>query len=153
MAMRSTEATPLMGVVLAGVIGNVMEWYDFALYGYFATEIGAQFFPSSDPRNSLLAAFVAFAAGFLLRPLGGVVLGRLADQAGHRASLLISVLGMATATVLIAVLPGYSRIGLMAPVLMVLLRLFQGLSAGGEYTTSIVFLCEHAHDKKRVFSV
>ena len=151
MAMRSTEATPLMGVVLAGLIGNVMEWYDFALYGYFATEIGAQFFPSSDPRDSLLAAFVAFAAGFLLRPLGGVVLGLLADQAGRRASLLISVLGMAMATMLIAVLPGYSRIGLMAPVLMVLLRLFQGLSAGGEYTTSIVFLCEHAPPERRGF--
>ena len=79
------------------------------------------------------------------------MLGRLADQAGQRASLLISVLGMAMATVLIAVLPGYSRIGLMAPVLMVLLRLFQGLSAGGEYTTSIVFLCEHAPPERRGF--
>ena len=143
------QAIPLRRVILAGLIGNVMEWYDFAIYGYFAAIIGTQFFPSSDPRNSLLAAFGAFAAGFLVRPLGGVVLGSVADRLGRQRALMVSVLAMAAATVLMAILPSYSRIGLAAPLLMVLLRILQGLSAGGEYSTSIVFLAEHAPAGRR----
>ncbi|RPF76656.1 MAG: MFS transporter [Synechococcus sp. TMED155] len=143
------QAIPLRRVILAGLIGNVMEWYDFAIYGYFAAIIGSQFFPSSDPRNSLLAAFGAFAAGFLVRPLGGVVLGSVADRLGRQRALMVSVLAMAAATVLMAILPSYSRIGLAAPLLMVLLRILQGLSAGGEYSTSIVFLAEHAPAGRR----
>jgi MHS family proline/betaine transporter-like MFS transporter len=143
------QAIPLRRVILAGLIGNVMEWYDFAIYGYFAGIIGTQFFPSSDPRDSLLAAFGAFAAGFLVRPLGGVVLGSVADRMGRQRALMVSVLAMAAATVLMAILPSYSRIGLAAPVLMVLLRILQGLSAGGEYSTSIVFLAEHAPAGRR----
>ena len=148
MAMQSV--TPEMRkVIFAGLIGNVMEWYDFAIYGYFAAVIGDQFFPSSDPRNSLLAAFGAFAAGFLVRPFGGVLLGRVADRIGRRVALMTSVLAMAAATMLMAVLPTYSSIGVAAPVLMVLLRVLQGLSAGGEYSTSIVFLAEHAPAGRR----
>ena len=130
---------PLWRVILAGLIGNVMEWYDFALYGYFVVVFSEQFFPSTDPNASLIAAFGAFAAGFLVRPLGGVVLGRIGDRVGRPQALTISVMAMAMATVLMAILPTYQQVGLWAPAALVVLRMIQGLSAGGEYTTSIVF--------------
>ena len=99
------QQPPLWRVILAGLIGNVMEWYDFALYGYFVGIFSDQFFPSSDPNASLIAAFGAFAAGFLVRPLGGVVLGRIGDRVGRRQALTLSVMAMALATVLMAILP------------------------------------------------
>ena len=139
----------LSQVILAGLIGNVLEWYDFALYGYFVGIIGAQFFPSSDPNASLIAAFGAFAAGFLVRPLGGVLLGRIADRSSRRKALNISVLAMGCSTLLMAALPTYQQIGLWAPIALVMLRIIQGLSAGGEYSTSIVFLAEHAPTRHR----
>ena len=140
---------PLWRVILAGLIGNVMEWYDFALYGYFVGIFSDQFFPSSDPNASLIAAFGAFAAGFLVRPFGGVVLGRIGDRVGRRQALTLSVMAMALATVSMAILPTYQQVGLWAPIALVLLRILQGLSAGGEYTTSIVFLAEHAPANRR----
>ena len=140
---------PLWRVILAGLIGNVMEWYDFALYGYFVVVFSEQFFLSTDPNASLIAAFGAFAAGFLVRPLGGVVLGRIGDRVGRPQALTISVMAMAMATVLMAILPTYQQVGLWAPAALVVLRMIQGLSAGGEYTTSIVFLAEHAPPNRR----
>ena len=131
-------------VLLAGLIGNVMEWYDFAVYGYFATVIGREFFPSSDPASSLIGAFGAFAAGFLVRPLGGVVFGRIGDLFGRRRALSLSVMAMAIPTVLMGVLPTHQQIGVAAPIAVVVLQLIQGLSVGGEYTSSIIFLSEHA---------
>ncbi|MEK9661626.1 MAG: MFS transporter, partial [Alphaproteobacteria bacterium] len=139
-------------IILAGLIGNVMEWYDFAVYGYFATVIGHLFFPSEDPAASLIAAFGAFAAGFLVRPLGGIVFGRMGDLIGRKRALMASVVAMAVPTVLIGLLPTYETIGVAAPVLIVLMRIVQGLSVGGEYTTSIVFLTEHAPPGKRAFN-
>ncbi len=136
-------------LVLAGLVGNVMEWYDFAVYGYFAAIIAPQFFPSESPAVSLIAAFGAFAAGFLVRPLGGLVFGRIGDLVGRRRALLLSVMAMAVPTVLIGCLPNYSQVGVLAPVLIVLLRIVQGLSVGGEYTCSLVFLAEHAPDGQR----
>ena len=147
--MNTSGRTPLWRVVMVGLIGNVMEWYDFAVYGYLVFAIGDQFFPSADPRASLIGAFAAFAAGFLVRPLGGVVLGRVADRVGQDAALRFSVLGMGFSTVLMSCLPTYSQIGLLAPVALLLLRILQGLSAGGEYTTSIVYLAEHAPVRRR----
>ena len=125
-------------VLIAGLIGNVMEWYDFALYGYFATVIGQQFFPSTNPTASLIGAFGAFAAGFLVRPLGGIVYGRIGDLVGRRRALSLSVIAMAIPTVAMAFLPTHAQIGMAAPIAVVLLRLLQGVSAGGEYTTSII---------------
>ncbi len=148
-AAMGAHQPPLWRVILAGLIGNVMEWYDFALYGYFVGIFGDQFFPSSDPNASLIAAFGAFAAGFLVRPLGGVVLGRIGDRVGRRQALTLSVMAMALATVSMAILPTYQQVGLWAPIALVLLRILQGLSAGGEYTTSIVFLAEHAPANRR----
>lgn len=136
-------------VILAGLIGNVMEWYDFAVYGYLATVIGQQFFPSEDPTVSLIAAFGAFAAGFLVRPLGGLVFGRIGDVLGRQHAMIFSVLAMAIPTVLMGLLPTYETVGIAAPVMIVLLRIIQGLSVGGEYTSSLVFLVEHAKPDRR----
>ncbi len=138
-------------IIVAGLVGNVMEWYDFAVYGYFATVIGTVFFPSDDPAVSLIAAFGAFAAGFLVRPLGGLVFGRIGDLVGRKRALTLSVLAMALPTVLMACLPTYETIGVAAPIAIVLLRMVQGLSVGGEYTSSIVFLVEHAPKHRRAF--
>jgi MHS family proline/betaine transporter-like MFS transporter len=129
---------------LAGIAGNVMEWYDFAVYGYFAPIIGRQFFPSEDPAASLVAAFGVFAAGFLMRPIGGLVFGHIGDKVGRKAALTLSVLAMAIPTFLIGALPGYALLGAWAAVFLVVLRMIQGLSVGGEYTTSVVFLVESA---------
>lgn len=138
-------------IIVAGLIGNVMEWYDFAVYGYFAVTIGQQFFPSDDPTVSLIAAFGAFAAGFVARPLGGIVFGRIGDRVGRKRVMMLSVLAMGIPTTLIAFLPTYETIGVAAPVLIVLLRMVQGLSVGGEYTSSIVFLVERAPPERRAF--
>lgn len=137
-------------IVAAGA-GNFIEWYDFAIYGFFAAAIGKQFFPSDDPLASLLAAFGVFAVGYGARPLGGVVLGRLADRYGRRPVMLFSVGVMGTATVCIGLLPGYETIGVAAPALLIALRLLQGFSVAGEYTTSTVFLIEHAPREQRGF--
>ena len=139
-------------LIAAGTVGNVMEWYDFAVYGYFAATIGRHFFPSADAITSLIAAFGVFAAGFLMRPLGGVVFGHIGDHVGRKAALTISVLAMAIPTFLIGILPGYAVLGPTATVLLVILRMIQGLSVGGEYTTSIVFLVEGAGRNHRGFA-
>ena len=131
-------------MIVAGLIGNVMEWFDFAVYGFFATIIATHFFPSDDPAISLIAAFGAFAAGFLVRPLGGLVFGRIGDLLGRNTAMNLSIMAMAVPTVLIGLLPTYETIGLAAPILIVLLRIVQGLAVGGEYTSSLVFLTEHA---------
>ena len=128
--------------VIAGVVGNVLEWYDFALFGFFATQIGAHFFPASNPTASLLAAFGTFAAGFIMRPIGGALFGWVGDAYGRRHALIWSVMAMAFPSFFIGVLPSAETIGLAAPVLLVLFRLFQGLAVGGEYMASSVFLVE-----------
>ncbi len=136
-------------IVAAGAIGNVLEWFDFAVYGYFAASIGRTFFPSADPVAQMLAAFGIFAVGFLLRPIGGALIGHLGDRFGRRQALTFSVLAMAVPTFLVGLLPGYETLGLAAPVLLTLLRMIQGLSVGGEYTTSIVFMVENAAPDRR----
>ncbi|HYD07942.1 MAG TPA: MFS transporter [Reyranella sp.] len=136
-------------VIAAGAIGNVLEWYDFAIYGYFATAIGRAFFPKEDPVAQVLAAFGIFAVGFLMRPIGGALVGHIGDKLGRRAALTFSVTAMAIPTFLVGVLPGYEVLGMAAPFLLTLLRMIQGLSVGGEYTTSIVFMVEHAPPGRR----
>ncbi len=136
-------------VIAAGMIGNVLEWYDFAIYGYFATAIGRQFFPHEDPVAQLLSAFGVFALGYLMRPVGGALIGHIGDRFGRRGALTFSVTAMAIPTFLIGVLPGYSMLGLLAPAALTLLRMVQGLSVGGEYTSSMVFLVEQAPEGRR----
>lgn len=135
--------------VIAGLAGNVMEWYDFGVYGFFAAAIGQQFFPAHDPTVSLLASFGVFAVGFLARPLGGLVFGHIGDRQGRRAAVIASVLMMVVPTLLMGLLPTYETIGIAAPVLLILLRLLQGLAVGGEYTTSMVLLVEEALPSRR----
>jgi MHS family proline/betaine transporter-like MFS transporter len=144
--MNSAQARRVIG---AGMIGNVLEWYDFAVYGYFAAAIGRHFFPHEDAVAQLLSAFGVFALGYLMRPVGGVAIGHIGDRFGRRAALTFSVAAMAIPTFLIGLLPGYATLGLLAPIALTLLRMVQGLSVGGEYTSSMVFLVEHAPDGRR----
>src|SRR5262245_11492989 len=113
-------------VIAAGMIGNVLEWYDFAIYGYFASAIGRQFFPHEDAVAQLLSAFGVFALGFLVRPIGGAFVGHIGDQFGRRAALTFSVAAMAIPTFLIGLLPGYATLGLLAPAALTLLRMVPG---------------------------
>jgi MHS family proline/betaine transporter-like MFS transporter len=138
-------------IVAAGTIGNILEWYDFAIYGYFASQIGRAFFPQESAVAQLLSAFGIFAVGYLMRPLGAILLGHIGDKYGRRTALTVSVAAMAIPTFLVGVLPGYAVLGIMAPVLLTFLRMVQGLSVGGEYTTSIVFMVEHAPPHRRGF--
>ncbi|MCC6778909.1 MAG: MFS transporter [Hyphomicrobiales bacterium] len=147
--VSTTDSASARRVVAAGIIGNVLEWYDFAIYGYFAFAIGQQFFPHQDKLAQLLSAFGVFALGYLMRPVGGVLIGHIGDRHGRRAALTFSVAAMAVPTFLIGFLPGYAAIGLAAPIALTLLRMVQGLSVGGEYTSSMVFLVEHAPPGRR----
>ncbi len=135
--------------MLAGAIGNSLEWYDFAAYGYFAAIFGRNFFPSSDAVVSLASAFGVFAAAFLMRPIGGALFGHIGDRFGRKRALLLSAGLMTLATVAIGLLPTYAMIGPAAPFLLLGLRLLQGLSVGGEFATSIVFLVERSGSRRR----
>lgn len=136
-------------VIVAGAIGNVLEWYDFSIYGFFAAAIGRTFFPQAEPVTQVLAAFGVFAAGYLMRPLGGIVVGHIGDRFGRTTALAFSVVAMALPTFLVGILPGYRTLGLAAPVLLTLLRMIQGLSVGGECTTAFIFLAEQAMPGRR----
>jgi MFS transporter, MHS family, proline/betaine transporter len=136
-------------VIIAGMAGNILEWYDFSVYGFFAESIGENFFPSHSRTTSLMEAFAVFAAGFLMRPFGALLFGHLGDREGRERALTLSVLAMAVPTFLIGLLPTYSEVGVAATIAMVVLRLVQGLSVGGEYTTSVVFMVERAPSDRR----
>jgi MHS family proline/betaine transporter-like MFS transporter len=135
--------------IAAGTIGNVLELYDFAVYGYLAHVIAENFFPAEDDIAGLLAAFAVFAVGYLMRPIGGILIGHIGDRHSRKLALILSVGGMAVPTVLIGLLPTYATIGIAAPILLVLLRVAQGLSVGGEYVGSMVFLVESAPENRR----
>jgi MFS transporter, MHS family, proline/betaine transporter len=129
---------------LAGLIGNVLEWFDFAVYGYFATIIGAQFFPQSSHTAQQLLAFGVFALGFVARPIGSLVLGMVGDRIGRRALLTLSIALMGGATLGLGLLPTYAQAGAAAPLLLVAMRVIQGISLGGEFTGSMVYTTEKA---------
>jgi MHS family proline/betaine transporter-like MFS transporter len=137
--------------IAVGAIGNILEWYDFAIYGYFATSIGRVFFPKADPVAQVLMAFGIFAIGFLMRPLGGIVIGYIGDRVSRQAALTVSIVAMAIPTFLVGIMPGYDTIGIAAPILLTLCRIIQGLSVGGEYPTSLVYMIEKAPANKRGF--
>lgn len=145
-----TSTAPFLNKTLAaGAIGNVLEWYDFALYGYFAPVLAALFFPSEQPSVSLLSVLGVFAVGFLARPLGALLFGYWGDTAGRRSALVWSVSLMALPTLLVGLLPTYETIGMLAPVALTFFRFLQGLSVGGEFTGSATFLVEHAAPSQR----
>ncbi len=135
--------------VAAAVVGNVLEWYDFSVYAYVATTIAKKFFPAGDNVSALLSTFLVFGLGFLARPLGGIVIGRYGDVRGRKAALVLTIMLMASGTVLIGVIPSYASIGVLAPILLVLARLMQGFSAGGEWGGSTAFLVEWAPEPRR----
>jgi MHS family proline/betaine transporter-like MFS transporter len=134
---------------LAGLIGNVLEWFDFAVYGYFANDIGRQFFANSSSSTQQLLAFAVFALGFGARPFGSLVLGAVGDRIGRRALLTLSIALMGGATLIIGLLPTYDQIGVAAPLLLVAMRLVQGFSLGGEFTGSMVYTTELASAETR----
>ncbi|BCK55530.1 MFS transporter [Nocardia wallacei] len=137
--------------VLRGSIGNLVEWYDWYVYAAFSVYFAKTFFPQGDPTAQLLSTAAVFAVGFLMRPIGGWALGRYADRFGRRAALTLSVTVMAAGSLLIAATPGYQSIGLAAPAMLLIARLLQGLSVGGEYATSATYLSEVASQGKRGF--
>ncbi|AFT98917.1 MFS transporter [Nocardia brasiliensis] len=137
--------------VLRGSIGNLVEWYDWYVYAAFSVYFAKTFFPKDDPTAQLLSTAAVFAVGFLMRPIGGWLLGRYADKFGRRSALTLSVTVMAAGSLLIAVTPGYQTIGIAAPAILLIARLLQGLSVGGEYATSATYLSEVASSGRRGF--
>lgn len=134
-------------VLISGMIGNALEWYDYALYAQFSYIIGQHFFPDSEIRDTL--TFAVFASGFFIRPLGAIVFGNIGDKMGRRLALMIGILTMAIPTAAIGMLPSYNSIGIAAPILLVLIRLTQGFSLGGEFSGCITYIVEHATNKNR----
>jgi MFS transporter, MHS family, proline/betaine transporter len=141
----------LRRVIIAAGIGNFVEWFDFAVYGFLATTIAQQFFPSGDASAALLKTFAVFAVAFAFRPLGGIFFGMLGDRIGRKRTLAMTILLMAGATTLIGLLPTYAAIGVAAPILLSLIRCAQGFSAGGEYAGACAYLMEHAPSDKRAW--
>jgi MHS family proline/betaine transporter-like MFS transporter len=138
--------------MLAGAVGNAIEFYDFIVYAYLAHYFAAKFFPTHDPVVGMMATYGGFAAGMLMRPIGGILIGTIGDRIGRKAALQFSVVLISLPTFLIGVLPTYDDIGLWAPLLLLLMRLLQGLSVGGEYSAAIVFLVERAPKRRRGFA-
>ena len=157
MSMSETHASPRpmtkeeKRVILASSLGTVFEWYDFYLYGSLAVMIGAQFFSAFDPSTRNVFALLAFAAGFLVRPFGALVFGRLGDLVGRKYTFLITILIMGLSTFLVGLLPSYNSIGWVAPVALIVLRMLQGLALGGEYGGAAVYVAEHAPVGRRGF--
>jgi MHS family alpha-ketoglutarate permease-like MFS transporter len=152
--MTPAEAAPsphrrVVSNILRGSIGNLIEWYDWYAYAAFSVYFASTFFPKGDTTAQLLNTAGVFAVGFLMRPIGGWILGRYADRFGRRAALTLSVTLMAAGSLLIALTPGYHSIGLAAPILLVLARLAQGISVGGEYSTSATYMSEVATPSRR----
>jgi MHS family proline/betaine transporter-like MFS transporter len=137
--------------ITAGVIGNVLEWYDFGVYGYLVPTISALFFPSGDPTVSLLLTFAVFGVGFVMRPIGSIIFGIYGDRYGRRKALSAVIFVMAVSTFAIGLLPTYAQIGIAAPILLVVVRLFQGLSTGGEFGGSSAYIVEYAPQDRRGF--
>jgi MFS transporter, MHS family, proline/betaine transporter len=135
--------------VAAGNVGNLLEWYDFVVFAFLAPVIGARFFPSADALSGLINAFGVFAVGYLMRPIGGILFGHLGDRLGRKGALQLSMVVMAIPTALMAALPTHAEAGVLAPVLLVALRLAQGLSVGGEYAGSMCYLVEAAPPGRR----
>lgn len=148
---RPAEVANRLKSIFAGSIGNLIEWYDFYVYNSFAIYFAKSFSSSTDPTVQFLTAFSIYAVGFVIRPIGGFVLGYYADRKGRRAALTLSVFLMCAGSGLIAVLPTYASVGVWAPLLMLLARLLQGLSLGGEYASSATYLSEIAGSKHRGF--
>ena len=154
--MHSTVITPeekkkLWFVITASSVGTLIEWYDFYIFGSLATILSIQFFPQTNPTAAFLSTLATFAAGFIVRPFGAIVFGRLGDLVGRKYTFMITLILMGGSTFAIGLVPGYSSIGLFAPLLVLVLRLLQGLALGGEYGGAATYVAEHAPAAKRGF--
>jgi MFS family permease len=136
-------------VIIASTLGTTFSWYDFNLFAALSPVLAQHFFPDADNNTDLVFALLAFSAGFIVRPLGAVIFGRLGDAIGRKFAFLISMLTMGLATFGVGVLPSYATIGLAAPILLIGLRLLQGLALGGEYGGAVIYVAEHAPPERR----
>jgi len=145
---KQVVAPTLRRLIVAATIGNVFEWFDFVVYGFFAVTLAQVFFPARNSTISLLVTFGAFGLAYLVRPLGAIIVGGYTDRAGRKAGLMLSIALMMVGTTLMAVTPGYATIGIAAPILITVARLLQGFSVGGEFGTAVTFLAEHAGNRR-----
>ncbi|WDZ98244.1 MFS transporter [Herbaspirillum sp. WKF16] len=136
-------------VIFASSLGTVFEWYDFYLYGSLAAIIAKQFFAGTDPNTAFIFALLAFAAGFIVRPFGALVFGRLGDLVGRKYTFLVTILIMGASTFIVGILPNYNSIGITAPIILIILRILQGLALGGEYGGAATYVAEHAPEGRR----
>ena len=151
-AAKPSHQASTFKVLAAASIGNALEWYDILVYGYFAVTISKLFFPNADPTTALLLAFGTFGVSYLVRPIGALVLGAYADRAGRRAAMLLSIVVMTVGTGLMAIMPTYSSVGIIAPVAVLIARLLQGFAVAGEFGSATAFLVEHSKDRKGFFA-
>src|SRR5207253_7290043 len=138
--------------IIPSSVGTVFEWYDFYLYAILAPFFASLFFPSGNQTAALLGAFGAYAAGFLVRPFGAIFFGRIGDLVGRKYTFLVTILVMGISTAAVGILPTYESVGVLAPIILVSLRLAQGLALGGEYGGAATYVAEHSPDKKRGYA-
>src|SRR3954464_3382741 len=149
MPNTSESEYPIGKVIAASAAGTMIEWYDFYIFGSLATIIAGQFFANDSPTVGFLKTLATFATGFAVRPFGALFFGRIGDLIGRKYAFLVTLLIMGGATFLIGLLPTYGRIGIAAPVILVTIRIFQGLALGGEYGGAATYVAEHVPDKRR----
>src|SRR5215216_59057 len=148
---QPAESKKIWQVIAASSVGTLIEWYDFYIFGSLATVIASQFFPKTNPTAALLSTLATFAAGFIVRPFGALVFGRLGDMIGRKYTFLLTLVLMGGSTFAIGLVPSYETIGFAAPILVLLLRLLQGLALGGEYGGAATYVAEHAPANRRGF--
>src|SRR5947207_8583811 len=148
---QPNDTFKIRSVIAASSVGTMIEWYDFYIFGMLSTTIAAEFFPKNNPTAALLSTLAIFAAGFIVRPFGALVFGRLGDLIGRKYTFLLTLVLMGGSTFAIGLIPGYKSIGIAAPLLVLLLRLIQGLALGGEYGGAATYVAEHAPANKRGF--
>src|SRR5215212_10193887 len=147
--MQNPSARGIWKIIAASSVGTLIEWYDFYIFGSLATVIASQFFPKTNPTAALLSTLATFAAGFIVRPFGALVFGRLGDIVGRKYTFLLTLVLMGGSTFFIGLVPSYATIGALAPILVLLLRLLQGLALGGEYGGAATYVAEHAPASRR----
>src|SRR6476646_132453 len=151
MNQRSDEVQSIRKIITASSVGTLIEWYDFYIFGSLATVIASQFFPKTNPTAALLSTLATFAAGFIVRPFGALVFGRLGDLIGRKYTFLLTLIIMGSSTFAIGLVPGYQTIGFAAPIIVLVLRLLQGLALGGEYGGAATYVAEHSPPNRRGF--
>src|SRR6266536_1084939 len=151
MNQPTNEIGGIRRIIAASSVGTLIEWYDFYIFGSLAPVIASQFFPRTNPTAALLSTLATFAAGFIVRPFGALVFGRLGDKIGRKYTFLLTLIIMGGSTFAIGLVPGYEKIGFAAPIIILVLRLLQGLALGGEYGGAATYVAEHSPANRRGF--